>query len=193
MSFLAPCEHIALPIRVHTVGFYLIGIIACIEEDEDLSVIREDPASKYSSHRTFLPLFRKVTASVRMVVPAFAMAFPNPRLSCSSLLSLSLLSLVFIPTHGRTPCYFPAGDVGTGDYPCYPSRDVSFCCGPGYACLANQVCMRTDAAPDKQNSGLNFVRGSCTDQTFTSASCPQFCLGPTSMFYRGPHLPKWAL
>lgn len=73
-------------------------------------------------------------------------------------------------------CYYPNGDVSPQDVPC-TSDGNSTCCGVGYACLSNKICMTTNLTPPSSGS-TTYVRGSCTDSTFTSSACPLFCVDP---------------
>ncbi len=74
-------------------------------------------------------------------------------------------------------CYYPDGSQATNDTACTSSTN-STCCGNGYACLSNNICMATSADAQKPDATL-YVRGSCTDQSFTSSNCPLFCLNGT--------------
>ena len=69
-------------------------------------------------------------------------------------------------------CYYPDGSAAN-DTACFPQNAVSFCCGYGYACLENQICSATSSV---QSSNPSLIRGSCTDSTWKSSACPQFCL-----------------
>ena len=84
---------------------------------------------------------------------------PAPAQGCLLLTILLLFEVV-----NCTLCYYPDGTLATLDSPCFPDADVSFCCGNGTACLADQLCY---------NDG--YIRGSCTDKTWNSPECPQFC------------------
>lgn len=97
-------------------------------------------------------------------------------------LCLLLTLTILIPLGSSASCYYPSRNLASGDSVCQPKADVSACCGPGYACLGNLLCRKT-----KESSGDSLaigavVRGSCTDQTFSSPSCPQFCRSAGSMF-----------
>ena len=68
-------------------------------------------------------------------------------------------------------CYFPDGTVAPGDTPCHsPSLGVgsSACCAEFHICLNNNLCLHTDGAE-------MIVRGSCTDETWRSPECAQYC------------------
>lgn len=72
-------------------------------------------------------------------------------------------------------CYSPNGDIVAGDVPCFPSADVSPCCGAGWDCWGNgALCVQP-----KENSQVvnGHRRGSCTDVTWQSSLCPQVCAG----------------
>lgn len=65
-------------------------------------------------------------------------------------------------------CYFPDGTRLFADQPCLVNgSEDSFCCGPQATCLSDKLCW---------DGGSGYVRGSCTDPTWKSAACPQFCL-----------------
>lgn len=78
----------------------------------------------------------------------------------------------------QTKCYRPNGSINPRDRPCNPNSNPSFCCGPGYACLDNHLCKSTNFADQPD---LGFIRGTCTDSTWTSDACPKFCIAATSM------------
>lgn len=80
-------------------------------------------------------------------------------------------------------CYFPNGDIAPTDYACNISANVSACCGFDYICLDNKICQSI--------SGDN-LRGTCTDQTWKSSNCPQFCTSQcrVSFFLASPSLPS---
>ncbi|KAI1327436.1 hypothetical protein F5Y16DRAFT_399432 [Xylariaceae sp. FL0255] len=84
--------------------------------------------------------------------------------------SLFLVYLLHLKVATGTTCYFPDGSVAQGNLPCDPDGNVSTCCGvasPDGACLANFLCQDIDK---------KLIRGSCTDQTWSSPFCPQYCL-----------------
>lgn len=74
-------------------------------------------------------------------------------------------------------CYIPDGSVAPQDTACRNDNDAAACCGQGYACLSNGICMSTGDEIQKDGAST-FVRGSCTDQSWRSNSCPQFCINP---------------
>ncbi len=71
-------------------------------------------------------------------------------------------------------CYNSDRNIAKDNIPCYPDRNVSFCCGKGWACLNNKLCQQQIS--DDQQSSIT-ARGSCTDQTWESDDCPRFYIG----------------
>lgn len=74
-------------------------------------------------------------------------------------------------------CYYPDGSISPQDLPCSDNSDASTCCGPGYACLSNNICMATGLVPEVQGVTISkYTRGSCTDKAWRSVNCPSFCV-----------------
>jgi hypothetical protein len=69
-------------------------------------------------------------------------------------------------------CYSPNGALGPGNYPCFLGQAVSPCCGAGSICEASGLCKVPGSVGVSQ-----LIRGLCTDSSWTSAQCPQYCLG----------------
>jgi hypothetical protein len=89
-------------------------------------------------------------------------------------LLLFQFSLFPLPTHGG--CYFPDGTTAPAqDSPCGTSGN-STCCGQGFACLSNNICMLTAYVNGAGSGQSTYVRGSCTDPTWTDPNCPNFCV-----------------
>ena len=66
-------------------------------------------------------------------------------------------------------CYFPNG-AQTHDQPCNATAEVSHCCSKSSICLDNGFCLNAgDTVP------YTLSRGTCTDYSFLSPSCPQRC------------------
>jgi hypothetical protein len=86
-----------------------------------------------------------------------------------TLLSVVLTSYILsaLADEGVPLCYYPDGGTAKGDYACNLTAEHSFCCAVGYNCLDNKICVAVG------NSDWN--RGSCTDKTWNSPECPQFC------------------
>ncbi|RHZ47885.1 uncharacterized protein CDV56_104015 [Aspergillus thermomutatus] len=57
-------------------------------------------------------------------------------------LFLAILWLLF-PNPSLSTCYYPDGSVAPQDTPCQDSTKQATCCGQGYACLSNSICMAT--------------------------------------------------
>lgn len=75
-------------------------------------------------------------------------------------------------------CYFPDGTVSAHDFPCHSSSigdGASACCGDTAMCLSNNLCLNQDGAE-------LISRGSCTDETWQSSECGQYCLDGKYLF-----------
>jgi hypothetical protein len=72
-------------------------------------------------------------------------------------------------------CYYPDGTASNFDEPCYDGEGHSVCCGFGFACLSNRICMATQIVPHFNETAM-YVRGSCTDETWRDRNCPSFCV-----------------
>jgi hypothetical protein len=113
-------------------------------------------------------------SSVDCIQSVFAMMVTCQSSSYSLLLVAFLISL---PRGLCASCFFPDGTPALIDIPCNTSARVSVCCGVGYACLDNNLCALTDDTRDPNNGEFDYIRGSCTDATWSSGSCPIFCTG----------------
>lgn len=83
---------------------------------------------------------------------------------------ISLASLAHLAhTQSSLRCFYPNGNLATGDFPCDPNAQTSPCCGGslGSVCLSNKLCRGPDG---------NLIRGSCTDKNWSSPECALFCL-----------------
>ena len=96
-----------------------------------------------------------------------------------SLYSLQLLySLRSLTT---AQCFYPNGQA-SDDLECDPEEPETACCPRGYTCLSNGLCELTNS------SGIaNYGRGSCTDLSWRSTLCPQFCQSGEAS-YLSPYL-----
>ncbi|KAF1933621.1 uncharacterized protein M421DRAFT_88791 [Didymella exigua CBS 183.55] len=82
----------------------------------------------------------------------------------------------------NSTCYFPNGKENNGGA-CSPNTEVSACCGPTFVCLSNGLCK---PGPDsKKTYAYSFYRSGCTDASFHSTSCPQFCTDTPNHTDRG--------
>ena len=106
-------------------------------------------------------------------------------LTASVLLQFSLLQLA--AGAADSTCYFPNGGVHDKGSPCNPNADVSVCCEGTHTCLSNGLCwdlefnhvIRGMSIFDTNSLTIEAnVQNpvSCTDPTFKSALCPQYCL-----------------
>lgn len=84
-----------------------------------------------------------------------------------------LLVVAALAVQVSSSCYYPDGTYIAADRPCITNgTQGSFCCGQeGVTCLSDKVCYNSNTT-----SGNEYVRGSCTDQSFRSSTCPSFCL-----------------
>lgn len=88
----------------------------------------------------------------------------------------SFLLALFV-AYGAPMCYFPNGVESPNDTPCYPDRANSTCCGSGLACLSNGLCGITPyRGESKEGNSWWYVRGTCTDKSFTDSTCLRRCM-----------------
>ena len=64
-------------------------------------------------------------------------------------------------------CYYP-NSTSSVDTPCHSDAAASACCHDTDTCLSNGLCLA-------QGGGELISRGSCTDQSWESPNCPQYC------------------
>ena len=76
-----------------------------------------------------------------------------------------LLVILALSSHTNATCYTPRGAIAESDLPCDTTAAESVCCPVGSTCSANKVCMINDEP----------YRGSCTDKSFNSPACTNFC------------------
>lgn len=85
---------------------------------------------------------------------------------------------LFRSVSGDAACYYPNGDLSPDDVPCNSSAEASVCCGRGWMCLSNGVCMLSQDSTVGSISGAHVgstYRASCTDRSWNSTKCPSFC------------------
>ncbi|EXJ84616.1 hypothetical protein A1O3_05286 [Capronia epimyces CBS 606.96] len=86
-------------------------------------------------------------------------------------LLVRLLVTCLLLREATATCYFPDGNVSSLDVACNPDAVDSFCCYSHQACLSNKLCLTG------VEDGVNqYARGTCTDHTWQSGACPDFCL-----------------
>lgn len=87
-------------------------------------------------------------------------------LSCSIPLLVSF-STFLLPSLA-SQCWYPDGEtLAISDIPCNTESSDSACCGPNSFCMSNGLCF---------GNGV-LSRGSCTDKSWNSTECAQFCTG----------------
>ena len=103
--------------------------------------------------------------------------------------SFSIFFFVFSPftliRSQSKPCFYPNGKRADKDFACPQTSSDSdqhtACCGnEGFTCSSNRVCHST--------TDESYARGSCTDISWQSSSCPHFCKLSKSAFWNVPIL-----
>ena len=92
------------------------------------------------------------------------------------LLAGSLLVAFASSLQGST-CYNDDGVIIEDDVPCKPDAEQSFCCGKYWTCLDGGVCSDQNTTQLVGTEQTLLARATCTDRTYKSNACPQFCLG----------------
>jgi hypothetical protein len=91
-------------------------------------------------------------------------------------LLLITLCLCLTGARGERKCYYPDSTLASSDGDCNPGKENSVCCGKGYVCLGNGICMIDSKTPGvNANLAGTIWRGSCTDQEWKSPDCPKYC------------------
>ena len=81
-------------------------------------------------------------------------------------------------------CYDMDGTVMAGDRPCSPDSKVSQCCGLSWTCLENGMCATANTSTLTGQPADTLMRATCTDSSWESDTCPQFCLQPGNSKWR---------
>lgn len=76
-------------------------------------------------------------------------------------------------------CFHPSGSQSS-DVPCDPTAEVTMCCSSQSACLPTGLCANTI---DGETDPSKFIRPTCTDSTWTSPICPQYCVPSKSSIF----------
>ena len=83
----------------------------------------------------------------------------------------SIHLITTVTTTAAQTCYYPNGEEAFKDTPCQTTQpgQTSACCASSAICLDNKLCL--------PQVGYEEViwRGSCTDRSWQSGDCPQFC------------------
>ena len=87
------------------------------------------------------------------------------------LLRCILFLSAFALAQAAATCYFSDGDISPADTPCDDEATDTFCCFNRQACLSNKICLTGNV-----NGVDQYARGTCTDQSWVSGECPNFCL-----------------
>jgi len=103
--------------------------------------------------------------------------------SSSSSSSFSIfLTIIFLSSSttraltATSRCYNPDGSLAaSGNYPCFLGQENSPCCGGGQVCEASGLCKVPDSV-----GVSDLIRGTCTDSSWQSNECPQYCLQATT-------------
>ncbi|KAG9230453.1 hypothetical protein BJ875DRAFT_445006 [Amylocarpus encephaloides] len=98
-----------------------------------------------------------------------------------SLLLLTLSFFVEVVTGQSKKCYYPNGLEAVDDIACGTRGDNSVCCGKGFVCLSNALCMDNSTVVDGKIAGTLW-RGSCTDRDWKSSICPESCINSTGPY-----------
>ena len=69
-----------------------------------------------------------------------------------------------------------------GDRPCNPALEQSLCCGPYWTCVDNGLCSNKNTTFLTILNSLTHIRGACTDRTWSSDQCPQYCPNGNSAY-----------
>jgi hypothetical protein len=94
-------------------------------------------------------------------------------------LYISISLLILLPI-ANSLCYTPDGELGN-DVPCNPENLPSVCCTAGFVCMSNGLCQ---PANWYEAGSSQFIRGTCSDQTWTAPQCHGYCVaGEFSLFF----------
>ncbi|KAF4545218.1 uncharacterized protein LTHEOB_5629 [Lasiodiplodia theobromae] len=88
-----------------------------------------------------------------------------------AVIPLLTATLFLLAVRAANTCYYPDGSVADKDIPCSSSSSGAACCPQGWQCLDDGICHF-----DEEDW---ITRYTCTDRSWDSAACPQYCLGGT--------------
>ncbi|KAF2802132.1 uncharacterized protein BDZ99DRAFT_483148 [Mytilinidion resinicola] len=108
--------------------------------------------------------------------------FSTRRTSSAWLFFIALFCFSIHAAASNLTCYYPDGLENRGDA-CNPTSSVSQCCGPGFVCLGNGLCL--PGPEDTKSYDWKYYRSGCTDPIWASPTCPNFCLGPNDSIDSG--------
>jgi hypothetical protein len=139
----------------------MVNVLCRGNQTDKLAFLRSPPPESSSDSVNLSPSFLR-TKSTRCETPILFLGGWACWLILGSL----------VQVHGQQKCYFRSGQLDVNDIPCTNLTTLSDvdvpCCAPGRQCLENRICSNTTGDPDPS-------RGSCTDWSWQSGNCPQFC------------------
>ncbi|KAE8381874.1 hypothetical protein BDV26DRAFT_254789 [Aspergillus bertholletiae] len=104
----------------------------------------------------------------------YSLNLTHPR--SSGLLQISaFLILQAVKLTSATLCYTPDGTI-SNDVPCNTTASVSVCCQEGFICTSNLLCQPQGWWDGTDGNPLQFIRGTCTDKSWSSPLCPGRCV-----------------
>ena len=106
----------------------------------------------------------------------------SPRSADLRRLTSCILLLGLLTSLSTATCYWQNSalnpdspdSIAQDDTACFPAQENSPCCGTGWSCLSDGVCMIRMEEQDF------YYRGTCTDKMWTSQQCPSFCFAQNS-------------
>lgn len=91
------------------------------------------------------------------------------------LIIIIVLALLQIDLTNGTLCYTSNGDV-SNDVPCNDTGAASVCCTQGFLCTSNGLCQPEGWWDGTTGNKLQFIRGTCSDKTWSSPACFGHCV-----------------
>lgn len=125
-------------------------------------------------------LYHTSTRSFQLLAtpaPHMMLASKSQNTECLLLWFGSLLIALANCSLQGAPCYNDDGKIIKGDVACNPDAEQSFCCGEYWTCLDSGVCSDQNTTQFIGSAETLLARATCTDRTYSSSTCPQFCLG----------------
>jgi hypothetical protein len=121
---------------------------------------------------------------VTSLAPVMAPSIPRQHTGPGLFIAFTVLASIAVNVNAT--CYWPNATLFTNnpdpdtispdDHPCNPDAEASVCCGTGWTCLSDGVCKI------RQDGNDFYYRGTCTDFTWKSQSCPGFCMQQSEPF-----------
>lgn len=148
----------------------------------DLKYLREEGGQLKHANSCQPPLCRRIEKMIiRKLLPS-PLAFPYHDWRVWTLLQLiqspcwaaDVLNC-FDPPPSDVNLIGGPSQIAGGNLPCDPSAVRSTCCGLGWACLENGLCLSTSDSP-RTHAGI-YALGQCTDPEWKSDVCFSPCKG----------------